>query len=130
MFGAFTLNGFARNIRPFVELELRLAAGIADPELAFRHLERAHVLGQASTLQHVRVHWRMLLWGVEQKSLRECAGQLLRIVGAATKTALGWVPAGNTGGANISAFRKLPIPEELAEMIERARRGPAREPGQ
>lgn len=64
----------------------------------------------------------MFLWGVEQKSLRECAGQVLRIVGAATKTALGWVPAGNTGGANISAFRKLPVPADLAEKIDEARR--------
>jgi hypothetical protein len=40
---------------------------------AFSHLERAHVLGQASTAEHVRVHWRMLLWGLRQRSLRECS---------------------------------------------------------
>lgn len=27
---------------------------------------------------------------------------------------LGWVPAGNTGGANVSALRPMPIPAEFA----------------
>jgi len=114
------VNEFGRRIEPFVAAELRLAAQSADPGQAFRHLERAHVLGQASTANHLRVHWHMFLLGVEQRSLRECAGQVLRIVGAATKIALGWVPAGYTGGANVSALRKLPVPDDLAVIIARA----------
>jgi protein-disulfide isomerase len=82
---------------------------------------RAHVLGQASTVQHVQVHVRMLVWGVKQRSTREVLGQLLRIAGAATKPAIVWVPAGNTGGANVSPIRSLPIPEDLRRTIERAR---------
>ena len=34
----------------------------------------------------------------------------------------GLVPAGNTGGANVSAVRPMPIEPELADIIERARR--------
>jgi hypothetical protein len=120
------MNRFGRRIRPHVQAELAAADAAraqGQAALAFSHLERAHVLGQASTAEHVRVHWRMLLWGVRQRDARECAGQLLRIVGAATKTAVGLVPEGNTGGSNVSPFKRLPVASELADRIARARRG-------
>ena len=49
-----------------------------------------------------------------------------RIVGAATKTFIGFVPAGNTGGANVSAVRPMPIDPELAAIIDKARAEKAR----
>jgi hypothetical protein len=84
---------------------------------AFHHLERAHVLGQASTVEHVRIHVRMLRWSVKQGDPREALGQVFRIVGATTITAFGLVPRGNTGGSNVSAFRSMSIPEDLAAMM-------------
>ena len=87
---------------------------------AFSHLENAHVLGQASTRWHVYVHYLMLVWGVKQKLPKECLGQIVRIVGAATKTALGMVPTGNTGGSNISPFKRLPIAPALQAKIANA----------
>ena len=116
-------SSFARNIRPFVEAELQTAAVLAlqgQSQPAFTYLERAHVLGQASTIHHVRVHWRMFLWGLQQRNAKECLGQLLRIVGAATKTAFGLVPHGNTGGANVSPFKPMPLPPELEMRIQQA----------
>jgi hypothetical protein len=113
------MSQFARNIRPFVDAELRAAE--LDAAHGFAHLERAHVLGQASTREHVRVHWRMLRWAWRHRDARELAGQALRIVGAATKTFVGLVPAGNTGGANVSAVRPMPLDPELASIIEKAR---------
>lgn len=118
------MSRFAANIRPYVAAELRAATD--DPQNEFVHLERAHVLGQASTREHVRVHWRMLRWAWRHRDAREFAGQLLRITGAATKTFIGFVPTGNTGGANVSAVRPMPIDPELAAIIEAARRGDAR----
>ena len=115
------MSRFAKNIRPYVDSELRAAE--ADAANAFAHLERAHVLGQASTREHVRVHWRMLRWAWRHRDAREFAGQALRIVGAATKTVIGLVPAGNTGGANVSAVRPMPLDPELAAIIEKARGG-------
>jgi hypothetical protein len=107
-----------------VEREI-LAAYQADargqPDVAFSHLERAHILGQTSTIEHVRVHWHMLLWGIRQRNVRESLGQLLRIVGAAIGTAIGLVPQGNTGGTNVTPFKRMPIPPELAALIEAAR---------
>lgn len=79
------------------------------------------MLGQSSTVEHVRVHWRMFTWGWRNHSTKECIGQLLRIVGAATKTAVGLIPSGNTGGSNISPFKSLPIPDDLAATIQQAR---------
>lgn len=118
------MSSFGRNIRPHVEAELRAAAqaqaqGLAST--AFTHLERAHVLGQASTVQHVRVHWRMFVWGLQQRSVRECLGQVPRLVGAATKTAIGLVPHGNTGGSNVSPVQRMPVPPELQARIDQAR---------
>jgi hypothetical protein len=115
------MSSFADNIRPFVEAELRAAA--ENPQDEFAHLERAHVLGQASTREHVRVHFRMLRWAWRHRDAREFLGQVLRIVGAATKTFIGLVPAGNTGGANVSAVRPMPLDPKLAAIIEQARVG-------
>jgi Protein of unknown function (DUF3703) len=117
-------GNFAHNIRPFVSAELQIAAYLCAQgrlEPAFTHLERAHVLGQASTTHHVRVHWRMLLWGVQQRNAKECLGQLFRIIGAATKTVFGWIPHGNTGGANVSPFKPMAVPAELEMRIQQAR---------
>jgi len=117
---------FANVIRPHVTRELAsasLAQQQGNPELAFSHLERAHILGQPSTREHVRVHWAMLRWGLVNRRPREVIGQVVRIVGAATKTALGLVPTGNTGGANISPFRDLRIPRDLQTVIDEARSG-------
>ncbi|MDB4931593.1 MAG: hypothetical protein JWM10_4077 [Myxococcaceae bacterium] len=118
------MGAFARNLRPHVAAELRAAdkaEARGEPGAAFAHLERAHVLGQAATVEHVRVHWRMLRWGRRHREVRECAGQVVRLVGASAKTALGRVPRGNTGGANVSPFAPMPIPPDLDARIRAAR---------
>jgi hypothetical protein len=117
------MSTFGRNIRPHVDAELRLAIQAearGQAAEAFAHLERAHVLGQASTALHVRVHWLMFTWGWRQRSIRECLGQVPRIVGAATKTAFGLVPMGNTGGSNVSPVKPLPVAPDLAALIRSA----------
>jgi len=114
------MNRYARNIRPFVDQELAAAARSPDPATRQLHLERAHVLGQASTREHVRVHLQMLASAWHRGDAREIAGQALRVVGAAAFTGLGWVPEGNTGGANVSPFQPMAIPPDLARLIARA----------
>jgi hypothetical protein len=118
-------SNFSQNIRPHVNAELQTAANLSAQghlEPAFTHLERAHVLGQESTVHHVRVHWRMLLWGVQQRDVKECLGQIFRILGAATKTSFGLIPHGNTGGANVSPFKSMAVPAELEMRILQARK--------
>lgn len=119
------MSQYERNIRPHVESELesaRRAAARRDFGGEFAHLERAHVLSQGSTRLHVRVHWCMLVWALRQRRGREFFGQLFRLTGAATKTFIGLVPTGNTGGTNVSPFQPMPIDPELAELIARAKR--------
>ncbi len=58
---------------------------------------------------------------VSQRSAREVFGQGVRLVGAATKTIVGLVPQGNTGGTNVSAFRSVPVAPELQRLIDAAR---------
>jgi hypothetical protein len=119
-------GSFSERVTPYVESELASAAqarSAGDKKLEFIHLERAHVIGQESTYWHVKVHVLMLLWAVRNHSVQETIGQLLRIVGAATKTAFGLVPQGNTGGANVSPFRKMPIAPDLAALVQKAKSG-------
>jgi hypothetical protein len=117
-------RSFGKRIRLHVDAELSAAAAAelaGDPSTAFAHLERAHVLSQRSTVQHVRVHVRMLMWALRRRDLREGMGQLVRVIGAATKTWVGLVPDGNTGGANVSAFKTMALPDDLAGLIAAAR---------
>lgn len=69
-----------------------------DFEVAFRHLERAHVLAQRITGRHTFIHWRMLVAGLRRGDLREVVGQVPRIVASILFSRL-WVPRGNTGRA-------------------------------
>ncbi len=115
---------FGHRIHAYVEIEMeaaRAAERDGDPLLAFHHLERAHVLGQKSTVQHVCVHAAMLGWGLRHRNGREVIGQIARVIGAATKTWVGLIPEGNTGGANVSGFKPMPIPDDLADIIDAAR---------
>jgi len=117
-------SSFSFRIHPSVQAELDAAVrreARGERASAFAHLERAHILGQASTFQHVRVHWAMFRWALRQDAAGEAFGQAWRMVAAALKTWLGWVPAGNTGGAQVSGFRPMPVPPELQRLIDAAR---------
>jgi hypothetical protein len=117
-------HSFGQLVRPFVQAELdaaRQARAQHDAAAEFVCLERAHVLAQSDTMQHVRVHAAMLMWGVRQRRTGEIFGQLVRIAGAATKTMVGLVPRGNTGGTNVSAFRRMPVPPDLKRILDSTR---------
>lgn len=116
---------FAKRIRSSVQFELDaaiLAETRGDEDVAFRHLERAHVLGQATTVEHVRVHWYMFQWAIRHRKPGEVTGQVWRLIGASLVTVFGWLPEGNTGGANVSGFRRMPIPPDLERIIDTAHR--------
>ncbi len=94
----------------------------ADWDTAFRHLERAHILGQRSTRRHVRSHVAMLSVGWRRRDGREIRGQLARIVAALLFSRV-WVPVGNTGGADVPATRPMPLPDDLRALVEQDRAG-------
>jgi hypothetical protein len=57
---------------------------------------------------------------VRQVNIKEDLGQVIRIVGAATKTAIGFIPTGNTDGTNVNPFKVLPVSPKLAAIITKA----------
>lgn len=88
-----------------------------DLDTAFRHLERAHILGQRHTGEHVQAHWWMLRVGMRRSDTREVLGQVSRILAALMFSRI-WVPVGNTGGANVSALKPMPVPEDLRQVLD------------
>jgi hypothetical protein len=104
-------------LRTAFEAELAAASAARDYEAAFDHLARAHILSQRYTAAHVRVHWRMLRLGLGAGDMREALGQAIRIAAAAAFSRI-WVPLGNTGRADVSALRPMPVPEDLRALLE------------
>ena len=120
------MTTFALRIKPSVQAELDAAASaeaLGHFHTGFQHLERAHVLGQPATVEHVRVHWRMFRFAVRNRLTGEAFGQAWRVVAAILFTAFGLVPEGNTGGSDVSGFKRLPVPTDLHEVIQSARAG-------
>lgn len=87
-----------------------------DFETAFKHLERAHVLAQRMTGRHAYVHWRMLVAGLRRGDLREVVGQMPRIVASILFSRV-WVPPGNNGRARVSAFKPMPVSDDLRHLV-------------
>ena len=96
------------------------AEGAGDFQTAFTHLERAHILSQKYALAHAATHLRMLRLGWRTRDVREVLGQLTRTIAALVFSRI-WVPVGNTGRANVSAFAPMPVPEDLVEVLGKAR---------
>jgi hypothetical protein len=99
----------------------RLAASEAtrrnDLSQAWTHLERAHILSQPMAGRHVRTHLAMLRFAVRTARPHEVAGQLFRTLVAAPGSWTGRYPLGNTGGADVSAFAPMDIPNDLRPLL-------------
>ena len=104
--------GFAHQMH-----QARAAYFKADWQTAFYYLENAHVLGQPSTRRHTLSHWWMLKVAIKRHDLSEVLGQTMRILASLLFSRL-WVPVGNTGGANVSAVKPMPIRPELNQYLE------------
>jgi hypothetical protein len=101
------------------ELEAcRLEIANNNLQLAWRHLERAHIPGQPWFVQHTRVHGRMLKFGIKLKNYKEILGQFPRLLFGGIKSFVGKIPAGNTGGANVPPLREMEIPGELQHIMK------------
>jgi len=102
--------------REIAQAKSLIASG--DLGAAFTHLERAHVIGQNCVIPHVTSHW--LMFQVEFRRGRPAAafGQAIRIVLGALGSAVGAVPTGNTGGTNISMFKRMPVDLEMQNIID------------
>ncbi len=88
-----------------------------DTSLAWTHLERAHIVSQPMAGPHVRTHLAMLRLALRTRRPHEVAGQVFRTVVAAPGSWTGRYPLGNTGGANVSAFAPMAIPQDLQPLL-------------
>jgi Protein of unknown function (DUF3703) len=96
----------------------RMLIGKGELEAGFHHLERAHVIGQSFVVPHVVSHWLMLRVELRRRRAAAIAGQAVRIVLGMLGSAVGVVPVGNTGGTDISMFKRLPIEPGLKNIID------------
>lgn len=107
-------------LKPYYRQEILLAEEAFDKkhyQQSWRHLERAHILGQSYPLEHTAVHWKMLKFGIKLKSGKEIIGQIPRLLVGGVKSFVGIIPVGNTGGANVPALKSMEIPEDLLLII-------------
>jgi hypothetical protein len=91
-------------------------------QVAWRHLERAHILGQPWPREHTHVHWMMLSFGMRIKNTREIIGQIPRLLVGGVKSFVGHIPVGNTGGTNVPPLQSMEIPKDIREMMKEHRR--------
>lgn len=107
-------------LKPFFEMEIsRYKTEMTKGNLqnAWKHLERAHILGQRYPFAHNAVHFKMLIFGFKIKSSKEILGQIPRLVLGGVKSFVGTVPIGNTGGADVPPLKSFPINEELQSIF-------------
>jgi len=110
-------------LKPFYQIELAtyreyLLKG--NLPCAWRHLERAHILGQPYPIEHTMVHFKMLQFGITTRNMKEILGQLPRLLVGGIKSWAGMIPVGNTGGSNVTAWKPMPIPNDLEAIIRQA----------
>jgi hypothetical protein len=108
-------------LKPFFLKELELANNYLSNKnftASWHHLERAHILGQPYPYYHTLVHWKMLLFGIKIKDLKEIVGQIPRLFIGGIKSFVGEIPVGNTGGANVPPLKRMEIPTELKMIID------------
>jgi len=104
------------------ETELQLAKQALNNEyfqVAWYHLERAHILGQAWPIEHTKSHWRMLGFALRIKSTKEIFGQIPRLLVGGIKSFVGEIPVGNTGGANVPPLKAMEIPDDLRTLLDK-----------
>jgi hypothetical protein len=95
----------------------RAARSTGDRSAEWTHLERAHILSQPMAGPHARTHVAMLTAALRSHDRHELVGQLFRIVVAAPGSITGKYPVGNTGGADVSAFAPMAIPDDLLPLL-------------
>ncbi len=102
------------------EMAAYLAAKAGDDRVkAWGALERAHILSHPYLPLHVANHWAMLKFAFETRDAKEAIGQMTRLALAPLGALTGRIPIGNTGRSNVSAFKTMPIPDDLRDAISK-----------
>lgn len=109
-------------VRAVFDAEMGVVSGTDDVELAWWSLEKAHILSQPWPWPHTRTHLAMLTLALRTRDAREAIGQIIRILVAAPGSAAGRYPEGNSGRARVPMMEPMPVPAELAALLNGASR--------
>ena len=105
------------HVRTAFEDELRKARASTDLDTMWRALERAHILSQSWAWPHTRAHWHMLVLAVRCRDRTEAFGQAIRLLVGGPGSLMGRAPLGNTGRTRVGIKAVMPIPEDLAAIL-------------
>jgi hypothetical protein len=104
-----------------------ISAGNALPatqEQLWELLCAAHIAGQYIFPLHIQTHLAMLSFAWQNKQYAEAAGQVFRLMLVPIGHALQRLPKGNSGRADISAFKPMEVPAKLQSLIAQAVKQP------
>ncbi|MEV6432367.1 DUF3703 domain-containing protein [Nocardia sp. NPDC051463] len=105
-------------VRVAFEAALESAYTTTDLDEMWHALERAHILSQRWAWPHTRAHWHMLRLALRCHDRGEAFGQLVRLSVAGLGSSVGRVPIGNTGRAAVGISTPMPVPAELARILD------------
>ena len=109
----------SRSIQTRILIERAWLQTSSEDKWAF--LTAAHIVGQLDLALHLQCHLAMLRLSWLEKRWTEMFGQLLRIILAPLGHIFGKLPIGNTGRANVSAFKPMPVSSDIQSIIESAK---------
>lgn len=113
-----------KGLKEYYDKELNLyrnSLNRKDYGIAWKHLERSHILGQSYPYEHTYSHWLMLKFGFRQKNTKEILGQVVRLVVGGWKSFIDHVPVGNTGGVNVPPLKRMELPHDLEIILNQYR---------
>lgn len=85
---------------------------------AWKHIERAHILGQYFSGPHLLTHYLMLKIAWRTRDWREMLAQIPRLLLAVPGSLTGKAPLGNSGRSTIGIFTPADIPEDLKSLLK------------
>lgn len=106
---------FGTEMRSASEL---MEQGAKKQPMVWWHLERAHILSQASAWRHFAVHFSMFGAAIACRDFREVVAQIPRLILAIPSSLLGSDPIGNTGRANVGMFTKMNVPRDFEKLFK------------
>ncbi len=93
------------------------ARGQADFDIAWRHLERAHIIAQPKLGIHLSSRVEMLRFAIFRRDAGEVVGQLFLLALAPLGALSGRIPVGSIGRPTVSAFTSMPILDDLKHVL-------------
>jgi hypothetical protein len=97
-----------------------MPATAANQEALWDLLCAAHIAGQHVFGLHIQTHQAMLGFAWQHRQWPEVWGQLMRLALVPIGHLFQRLPYGNSGRANISAFKPMDVLPRLASLIEQA----------